>query len=150
MSESTFRLRLVTPVESLLDEPVAYVNLPAHDGLMGIQRNRAPIVARLGLGELTVRFSDATHGGGDRRYLIDGGFAQMSDNELIVLAEYAVPAESIAESDAEKELAEAEKLAPSPDAEDKLTEAERLRHRRDLARLKVRVARHARGSGRGI
>lgn len=150
MAENTFRLRLVTPAESLVDEPVTYVNLPAHDGLMGIMRNRAPIVARLGLGEMTVRFAEGTHGGGDRRYLIDGGFAQMADNELIVLAEHAVPAEAISESDAERELAEAERATGAADAVDKAAEAERLRGRRERARLKVRIARHAKSSGRGI
>tara|TARA_Y100000815_G_C13086294_1_gene403972 strand:+ start:194 stop:643 length:450 start_codon:yes stop_codon:yes gene_type:complete len=149
MSETTFRLRLVTPAESLLDEPVEYVNLPMWDGLMGFMRNRAPLVGRLGLGEMTVRFSSAT-GGAERRYLIDGGFAQMADNELIVLAEFAIPAEAIAESDAQAEVNEADAMKPDTSAEDPGAEADRIRGVRDRARLKLRLAREHRGAGRGI
>ncbi|MEL6329746.1 MAG: F0F1 ATP synthase subunit epsilon [Planctomycetota bacterium] len=147
MAANTFRCRLVTPAESLIDEPVVYANVPAWDGLMGIQHGRAPIVARLGLGELTLRFPEGTHGGGDRKYLIDGGFAQMAGNELIILAENAVPAETIAESDAQAELTAAEKATVPADAGDRAAEAERLRHRRERARMQLRIARHNKGRG---
>lgn len=150
MSDQSFRLRLVTPASSLLDEPVTYVNLPLHDGLMGVMKNRAPIVARLGLGELTVKFPEATHGGGDRTYFVDGGFAQMAGDELIILAEDAIPAEKLTETDAQAELDAADKATVPADAPDKSVAAERLSHRRDRARLKVRLARQGRGSGRGI
>ena len=147
MSDTTFRLRLVTPADSLLDEPVEYVNLPAWDGLMGFMRNRAPLVARLGLGEMTVKFPAGTHGGGDRKYLVDGGFAQMAGNELIVLAEHAEPAETIAESDAQQAFEAAEVMTVSPDADDKAAEADRVRAARDRARLRLRMAREHRGKG---
>ncbi len=147
MSDKSFRLRLVTPTESLLDEPAEYAMVPAWDGLMGIMHNRAPIVARLGLGQMTVRFPQSTHGGGDRSYVIDGGFVHVAGNEVIVLAEYAVPAEKIAESDAQGELSEAEKAQPDPEAPDRLKASDRLRHRRERARLKVRVARHSKSRG---
>ena len=48
----TFRCKLVTPSSALLDGQVSYANVPVWDGLMGIQPGRAPILARLGLGEL--------------------------------------------------------------------------------------------------
>lgn len=149
MAETAFRLRLVTPSASLLDEPVSYVTLPAYDGLMGFQPGRAPVVVRLGLGEMTVRFSKATHGGGDRRYLIDRGFAQMAGDELIVLAESAIPAEQLTASEAEAELTAASAPARRAEGESPLDAVDRRRHASDRARLKLRMARQIRG-GRGI
>jgi F-type H+-transporting ATPase subunit epsilon len=150
MADNTFRCRLVTPAEKLLDEPVTYANVPLWDGLMGIQHGRAPIVGRLGLGELTLRFPEGTHGGGDRTYFIDGGFVQMAGGELVILAEKAIPAEQLTETDAQAELAEADRLTVPADAADKLRAADEIAHERNVARMKVRIARHARGSGKGI
>lgn len=150
MADNTFRCRLVTPAERLLDEPVIYANVPLWDGLMGIQHGRAPIVGRLGLGELTLHFPEGTHGGGDRIYFIDGGFVQMAGNELVILAERAIPAEKLTETDAQAELTEADRRSVPSDAQDKLQAADDLAHERNAARLKVRIARHARASGKGI
>ncbi|USN99155.1 MAG: F0F1 ATP synthase subunit epsilon [Phycisphaeraceae bacterium] len=147
MSDRTFRCRVVTPAECLLDEPVEYANVPLWDGLMGFQHGRAPIVAKLGVGELKLHFPEATHGGGDRTFFIDGGFAQMSDGDLIILAEHAQSAETIAESDAQAELDAAEKLALSPDASDKAHDADRIRKARERARVRLRIARHSRAKG---
>lgn len=144
VSDRTFRCRVVTPASSLLDEPVEYANVPLWDGLMGFQKGRAPIVAKLGMGELTLKFPPSTHAGGSRSFFIDGGFAQMSEGELIILAEHAQPAEAIAERDAQAELDTAERMQTAPDAADKAAEADRVRHARERARTRLRIARHSR------
>lgn len=96
---------LVTPSASLLDEPVTYASVPLWDGLMGFLPGRAPILARVGLGELTLRFPDSKKGGGGTRsYYIEDGFVQMADNRLRILADKAIPAEEITRADAEAEL----------------------------------------------
>jgi len=147
VSDRTFRCRVVTPAESLLDEPVEYANVPMWDGLMGFQHGRAPLVGKLGLGELTLRFPASTHGGADRTFFIDGGFVQMSEGELIILAESAQSAETIAESDAQADLAIAEKAQMESDATDKATEADRIRLARERARVRLRIARQSRAKG---
>lgn len=147
MATSTFRCRLVTPADSLLDEPVSYANVPAHDGLMGFAHGRAPAVVRLGLGPLTLKFAETTHGGGDRTYLVDGGFAQMAGGELIILAEHAVPAETIAETDAQAELDRVSALKPDPEAADAGAESDRLTRQKERARLALRLAKQARSRG---
>ncbi len=147
MSDRTFRCRVVTPAQSLLDEPVEYANVPMWDGLMGFQHGRAPLVGKLGLGELTLRFPASTHGSGDRVFFIDGGFVQMSEGELIILAESAQSAETIAESDAQSELDAAEKAQMDPDAPDKADEADRIRRARDRARVRLRIAKNSRSKG---
>ncbi|MFT3684709.1 MAG: hypothetical protein QM783_07215 [Phycisphaerales bacterium] len=64
MADKSFAIRLVTPAGKLLDGQATYAMVPAHDGLMGFQPNRAPIVFELGLGELRVDFANEGKAGG--------------------------------------------------------------------------------------
>lgn len=144
----TFRCQLVTPNAKLLDDEVTYANVPAWDGLFGVLPGRAPLLAQLGLGELTVRFPDGAGKGGERSYVIDGGFVKMAGDTLTVLAEQAFPAEELTESDAKAELAAAESKSPPADAGDAGSARDRLTRDRQRAALKLRVAQ--RGRARGI
>lgn len=144
MASKTFRCRLVTPTEALLDEQVSYASIPAWDGLFGVLPGRAPIVARLGLGELSLTF---TEGGGSRSYLVDGGFAQMAGDTLTILAERATPTESIVETEAQAELDTLSKRAPAGEGTARQTEVERINREKRRAALAIRLARSARGKG---
>lgn len=108
----TFQCTLVTPAQQVLDEPVAYASFPAHDGQVGIAPSRAPLLAELGDGSLRLDFPD----GGNRWFFIGGGFAQMKDNKLSIVADEAVPAEEIVRSKAQNALDEAMKLKASDEA----------------------------------
>ncbi len=77
--------KLVTPAAALLDDQVVYARVPLHDGLMGFQPGRAPILAKLGIGEL--RLDTAK---GSRSFLVEDGFIKMAENELTILAERAI------------------------------------------------------------
>lgn len=55
---------------------------PAHDGELGILYGHAPMVVLLGEGELVVRTGEE-----DRRFHVRGGFLQVVENEVSVLAE---------------------------------------------------------------
>lgn len=147
MASKTFRCRLVTPTESLLDEQVAYASIPAWDGLFGVLPGRAPIVARLGLGELSVRFSEGGGAGGTRSYLVDGGFVQMAGDTLTILAERATPTEALAEADAQAELEAASRRQIPADVADRQMELERINREKRRAALAVRLARSGRGRG---
>ena len=149
MAQDSFRCRLVTPTAELVDEPVVYANVPLHDGLMGFAPGRAPIVAELGMGELHLSYAATASGGGagEQSFLIEGGFAKMSDEGLTILAEVAIPAEQITPTDADAELREAEARTMPDDAEDKAAMAEQIRVDRERARLKVRIASKARAAG---
>ncbi len=140
MSKS-FHCRVITPESRLLDEQVASVIVPMHDGQMGFLADRAPLVGKLGVGELRLTFS----GGGVRSYLVEHGFAQMVGDRLTVLAERATPAENLSESDAQAELSEAQSRVPK-DNDD------RARITKDLerARAKLSVARAFKSRGGGI
>lgn len=136
-----FRCRVITPEARLLDEEVTSAIVPLHDGQMGFLADRAPIVGRLGLGELRLQFTT----GGARSYVVDDGFVQMVGNRLTILAGKADPAESISEQDAAAELAEAQ-ARRTESADD------RQRVNRDIARAraKMTVAKAFRARGGGI
>jgi F-type H+-transporting ATPase subunit epsilon len=141
----TFRCRLVTPDAELLSDAVTYASVPAWDGLMGFQPGRAPIVARLGMGELRLDFPGSK--GGSRHFFVDQGFVKMGDGELTILAEKAVPAERIAEQDAKAELAAAEARQVAPNVPDRLAAQDRITHERNAARTKLRLAQSSKNSG---
>lgn len=138
MAASSFQCRLITPTAKVLDEPVVYASIPAWDGLMGVLPNRAPIVAKLGLGELRLQFADSGKAaGGSRSFLVEDGFMQMVSNRLTILASRATPTESLVLSEAQAELSAAEsRAAPAGDR----AAADRLTRDRERARVKVRLA----------
>lgn len=103
---STFHVSLVTPERAVYEGDARFLVLPAHDGELGVLRDRAPLLVALGAG--TLRIEEA---GSERHYFLTGGFAQMVDNRLTVLAEHAEPT---AEIDPEKARAELEEARAMP------------------------------------
>lgn len=102
ISHAAFQCQLITPEAILLDTQADLVVLPAHDGEIGILRDRAPLLCKLGIGELRLNREQQTV-----RYFVDGGFAHVADNHVVVLTQKAVPADKIDIAEAEKDLAEA-------------------------------------------
>ncbi len=148
MASKTVKCQVVTPSESLIDEEVTYASVPGWDGLFGVMHGGSPLVARLGVGELRLDFPDTPDAkGGSRSYYIDGGFAKMSDEGLIILAENAIPVESLAETDAEAELAEAMARQADISSPDAAEQADKIALDRTRARTKLRLARNSRERG---
>lgn len=81
----SFQITVVTPEQQILDETVTAAVIPAHDGKMGILTDRAPLLVKLGKGELSIDLA----GGRKRTIQIEGGVAQMRANKLTVLTEKA-------------------------------------------------------------
>ncbi len=83
---SPFHCTVVTPQAEVFDAEVASVVLPAHDGEMGVLQLHAPMMVQLGEGNLKI--TPAT--GSEKTLRIKGGFAQVKDNQLVVLTDEAV------------------------------------------------------------
>src|ERR1700761_3269459 len=81
---------VVTPERTLFDEAVEFVALPLYDGELGVLPGRAPLIGRLGYGELRNKVHGAT-----KRYFVDGGFAQVRDDIVTVLTNRAIPASQL-------------------------------------------------------
>src|SRR3569832_981407 len=80
----------VSPEATVLETPAEFVALPLFDGEIGILPGRAPLIGRLGYGELRV-----VSGGHTTRFYVDGGFVQVADNVVSVLTNRAVPQASL-------------------------------------------------------
>lgn len=97
------RLVLVTPEKTLLDQPVSELRFPLYDGQMGVLPGRAPLVGRLGYGEL--RFEDQS--GTSHSYFIDSGFVQIKGETVTILTNRAIPVENLNRQTAEEQLRQA-------------------------------------------
>jgi F-type H+-transporting ATPase subunit epsilon len=133
-SSRSLQCVVVTPERALLDEPVDFVALPMYDGELGVLPGRAPLIGRLGYGELRIR-----HGTTTRRFFVDGGFAQVRSNTVTVLTPRALRAEDVNMEAATQVLEQPRTPAPSPEAQAAQQRAQ------ERARAQLRVARHARG-----
>jgi F-type H+-transporting ATPase subunit epsilon len=130
------QLRVVTPRQAVVDQPVFEVTAPGTVGEFGVLPDHANFLSSLESGRLS--FKDAR---GVKNYAVREGFAEVSDNVMTVLTEAAEPAGEIdtARARADLQAAEAalEKLAPMDAA---YAEAESKR-RWAQARLDVAGAR---------
>lgn len=110
-SGHTFELNVVTPERVVLERAARFAAFPAYDGEVGILPHRAPLLARLGHGELRVESAE-----GQEALFVSGGFAQMVGNKLTLLTEEARPLAELDRAKADAELASAKALPASNEA----------------------------------
>lgn len=126
---------VVSPERALLDTTAEFVAIPLYDGELGVLPGRAPLIGRLGFGELRIRKDGKT-----QRLYVDGGFAQVRDNEVTVLTSRAQKAEEIKPAAVLEALAkttEALNTAKAPEEQEVLLTAQQK------LRLQLRVAEQA-------
>jgi F-type H+-transporting ATPase subunit epsilon len=111
------RCVVVTPERAVLDEAAEMVILPMIDGELGVLPGRAPIIGRLGAGELRLKT-----GGVSKRYFVEAGFVQVRSNVVTVLTAKAQPAEEVTAAVAEAAAAEVEAL-PATNAVERASKA---------------------------
>ncbi|MEZ6191801.1 MAG: ATP synthase F1 subunit epsilon [Phycisphaerales bacterium] len=126
MADKTFRCTVITPNKQVLDKDVTAAVIPAWDGEIGLLKQRAPILCKLGFG--TMRLDAA--GGGSERLFIGGGFAQMKGDRLTLLTDEAKPVSEIDVTEVQAALKEAEAFSPKDPVQSE-------RRRRDLERAKA-------------
>ena len=107
----TFTCSVITPERQVLECNTRFVAFPAHDGEMGILRNRAPLLCRLGIGLMRIEGEEGSH-----VLFIDGGFAQMVKYRLTILTEQAATAAEIDAEATRKDLEAARQSKPKDEA----------------------------------
>jgi F-type H+-transporting ATPase subunit epsilon len=132
MPDRQLQCVVVTPEKAVLDAPADFVALPLYDGELGVLPGRAPLIGRLGYGDLRIKNGDQT-----QHYFIDGGFAQVRSNVVTVLTPRAIKAENIDKNAAEQALQAAQAPVTTPEAQEEQMKAQ-LR-----ARGQLRVAERA-------
>jgi F-type H+-transporting ATPase subunit epsilon len=133
----TFHCSVITPERAVLEADATFVAFPAHDGEVGILPNRAPLLFKMGSGELRVEGP-----AGKQLLFVDGGFAQMVENRLTLLTEGAKRIEEIDAASVARQLEEAHRMPMVTDAEF----AARQRVMRSAQAQREILARH--GTGR--
>ncbi|MBV6631568.1 MAG: ATP synthase F1 subunit epsilon [Alphaproteobacteria bacterium] len=99
MAEEKIRLELVSPEKLLLTEEVGMVILPGSDGQFGVLAKHIPLVSTLDPGAIDV-YQD---GKVDQRIFVSGGFVEVDGERCIVLAEDAMPLDSLEADDVRQE-----------------------------------------------
>ncbi|MEM7480537.1 MAG: ATP synthase F1 subunit epsilon [Acidobacteriota bacterium] len=131
MASKTFKVSVVTPEGAALEAEATSAVFPANDGEIGILPNHAPLLSLVGIGLLRVTKAD----GGSERLYVDGGFAQVGDNKLVLLTEQARDLDDLDPAEATRLAAEHGGLTVGEKALQARDEAaERARVQRRLAR----------------
>ncbi len=125
--QTTIDFVVVTPERQVLAETAESVVIPAHDGELGVLPQRAPLMCELGIGQLRYQKGGQTH-----RLFIDGGFAQIHDNHIIVLTEAAARPEEISDEMIAQAEQDAEAIAGS--TPDDVAARTRCKRRADVLR----------------
>jgi F-type H+-transporting ATPase subunit epsilon len=105
----TLHLQVATPERQLVDEQVQRVEIPGKNGYLGILPEHAPLLSELGAGVLTY-----SSGSQDKLLAIEGGFLEVLNNEVHVLAERAEFGAEIDFEKARQQLAEAQEAIQQP------------------------------------
>ena len=101
---ATLTFELVSPERVIYSGDVDAVVLPATEGEMTVMPGHAPTLTALKTGFLVI----TDRPGSGRRVLVRGGFADISQRGLTVLAERAMPAEEITPETLDREILQAE------------------------------------------
>ncbi|HEV3385097.1 MAG TPA: ATP synthase F1 subunit epsilon [Gemmata sp.] len=99
------RCVVVTPEKAWLDKTAELVIVPMFDGELGVLPGRAPLIGRLGAGELRLKTGDSVE-----RLFVEAGFVQVRSNVVTILTEKAMKASDVTTTAAEQARTEAEAL----------------------------------------
>jgi len=122
-------LSIVTPEKQLVAEEVDQVNAPGSEGDLGILYDHAPILTNLRSGQLSYEKDGETIA-----LVVSGGYLEISENCVTVLAETGEFLHEIDRERAERAHAEAEKLLLTDLSEEEFVEAQKKLFRA-IARL---------------
>jgi F-type H+-transporting ATPase subunit epsilon len=138
-ADKTFRCDLIDPMGKLLDCQAASVVFPAHDGQVGILYNHMPMLCELGLGIMRVMVVSCDQykgvSEGEVSFFIDGGFALVASNSVMVVAYNAFALHDLKPEKLELTIERTTKSLESTalSAHERVHERERLRVLQKLA-----------------
>ena len=111
---ATFNVKVVTYQEKVLEQEADFLLVRTTEGDMGVLPNPSPFVAELAIGEMMIRLN-----GTEKSYFVSGGFLEISNNNVTILADEAMASELIdlerARKEAEEAKAKLEKLKEDKD-----------------------------------
>lgn len=90
MAEKIINMEVVTPEQHVCSIETEAVVVPAFEGYLGVLPNHAPLITQLCIGVVTYKVN-----GKEKRIAITGGFMEVADNKMVILADTAELAEDI-------------------------------------------------------
>ena len=126
------RLDIITPERNVLSETVDAVTVPGANGELGILPGHTPLISQLQTGVLAY-----TQGGTTRRLLVSGGFVEVRDDRVAVLADIAERPEEIDAARARAAREQAERNLGTFSGSEEEFERERAELDRAVTRLQL-------------
>lgn len=77
-----FQIEITTPEKLVASKQADYAEVPGKDGYLGILPGHAALLSELGSGDVRV-----TSGGKTESYSVTGGYLEIRDNKVRVLAD---------------------------------------------------------------
>jgi F-type H+-transporting ATPase subunit epsilon len=132
MYEKSFKLQIITPGRVVFQDEASSVSAPGTQGGFQILYNHAPFISTIEVGEIKVMNKD----GNDLVYATSGGFIEVKENNVVLLAESA---ELASEIDVPRAKAANERATQRLQSKDPGIDIERARlsMMRSLNRLRV-------------
>ena len=124
------KLNIVTPAKQLVSAEVDQVNAPGSEGDLGILYDHAPILTNLRSGQLSYEVDGETIA-----LVVSGGYLEVTDNRVTVLAETGEFLHEIDRERAERAQAQAQELLSKPD----ISEEEFIETQKKLFRAIARL-----------
>lgn len=100
------RVRVVTPERTLLDTNAASITMPGETGVLSAGPGSTPQLTAIGAGDLIVTGAES---GGEQKFVVARGFAEILPDRVTVLVEYAQPPDKVDKAAAEQLLREGQK-----------------------------------------
>ncbi len=109
----TIHFQIITPEKVVLQDEVDEVIAPTTNGQISILPNHVSLLARVTNGELITKKADK-----ETLLAVTGGFLEVGNNKVTLLADYAVHSADINVAKAEEAKARAEKLMAEKTSEE--------------------------------
>lgn len=119
MAGNTLKIEIITPERVVLSDESTSIIIPAIDGKLGIWPNHAPLIAGLVPGVLEYKSNK-----GDVKLSVAGGFIEVSENKVSILAPAAELAVDIDEIRAQASQKRAQERIAKKEASIDLARAE--------------------------
>ncbi|HEV7395525.1 MAG TPA: F0F1 ATP synthase subunit epsilon [Pyrinomonadaceae bacterium] len=126
------QLEVVTPERQVLSEPVEMVTLPGYGGELGILPGHTPLISRLQTGVLSY-----VQAGRTQQLHVSGGFVEVNDDRVSVLADLAERPEEIDAAKARQDRDRLEKALSSWTGTEEELEKERVNLDRSMVRVQL-------------
>ena len=130
---NTFSAQILTPEGSIFDDEVTGVRVPGEMGSFEVKTLHANIISSLEIGEILVRKA----AGGEQSFSVTGGFVEVIDNKLTLLAEAAEPVDEI---DVERAKQAKERAVERLESDDKQIDKDRARKALKRAENRIKLS----------